>query len=276
MYDETMHPLVLNQLQMENDLRRALEKDEFRLHYQPIVNTSSGRIVACEALLRWQHPERGLLPPSEFLSVAEDTGLIIPIGEWVLRTGCLQASEWMRDHDAETSPAVSINLFSRQFTRTELVVYVGEILAEIQLPANRLQLEITESATIDVPELAIDVMRRLRDLGVKVHLDDFGTGYSSLAYLQRFAIDTLKIDQGFTQRLGSSGAGGIEIVETIIASPATSVWTPSPRVSRPENSSKSSATSAASMARDSCSPSRGRRRRSWRSSSAVRWMWGQG
>ena len=217
MYDETMHPLVLNQLQMENDLRRALENDEFRLHYQPIVNTSSGRIVACEALLRWQHPERGLLPPSEFLSVAEETGLIIPIGEWVLRTGCLQASEWMRDHDAENSPAVSINLFSRQFTRTELVVYVGEILAEIKLPANRLQLEITESATIDVPELAIDVMRRLRNLGVKVHLDDFGTGYSSLAYLQRFAIDTLKIDQGFTQRLGSSGGGGIEIVETIIA-----------------------------------------------------------
>ncbi len=215
-YDETMHPLVLSQLQMENDLRRALDNEEFRLHYQPIVNTSSGQIVACEALLRWQHPERGLLPPSEFLSVAEETGLIIPIGEWVLRTGCEQASEWMREIDAETSPAVSVNLFSRQFTRTELVVYIKEILDALQLPANRLQLEITESATIDVPELAIDVMRRLRSLGVKVHLDDFGTGYSSLAYLQRFAIDTLKIDQGFTQRLGSDG-GGVEIVETIIS-----------------------------------------------------------
>jgi len=214
-YDETMHPLVLNQLQMENDLRRAVENDEFRLHYQPIVHTSSGRIVACEALLRWQHPDRGLLPPSEFLSVAEDTGLINPIGEWVLKTGCLQAAEWLDDCGVDASPAVSINLFSRQFTRTELVVYIREILDEIGLPPDKLQLEITESATIDVPELAIDVMRRLRDLGVKVHLDDFGTGYSSLAYLQRFAVDTLKIDQGIVQRLGKGG-GGAEIVEAIV------------------------------------------------------------
>lgn len=214
-YDETMHPLVLNQLQMENDLRRAVENNEFRLHYQPIVNTTTGRIVACEALLRWEHPDRGLLPPSEFLSVAEDTELINPIGEWVLQTGCRQAAQWLHEVDADTSPAVSINLFSRQFTRTELVVFIREILEEIQLPSDRLQLEITESATIDVPELAIDVMRRLHNLGVRVHLDDFGTGYSSLAYLQRFAIDTLKIDQGFVQRLGNNG-GGAEIVETIV------------------------------------------------------------
>ncbi len=216
MYDKSMHPLVLSQLNLENDLRRALEREEFVLHYQPIVDTLSGRIVACEALVRWQHPERGLLPPGEFLSMAEETGLINPIGEWVLRKGCRQAARWMHECNGSSSPAVSINLFSRQFTRAELVVYIREVLDEFELPPNRLQLEITESAIIDVPELAIDVMRRLRDLGIKVHLDDFGTGYSSLAYLQRFAIDTLKIDRGFIQRIGSDG-GGAEIVQTIIS-----------------------------------------------------------
>jgi diguanylate cyclase (GGDEF)-like protein/PAS domain S-box-containing protein len=215
LYDESMHPLVLSQLHLENDLRRALERDEFLLHYQPIVSTSSGKIVACEALLRWQHPERGLLPPGEFLSLAEETGLINPIGEWVLRTGCRQATKWMRELKHNGSPAVSINLFSRQFSRAELVSFIERELAENELPADRLQLEITESAVIDVPELAIDVMRRLRALGVKVHLDDFGTGYSSLAYLQRFAVDTLKIDRGFIQRLGSD-SDGAEIVRTII------------------------------------------------------------
>lgn len=215
-YDVSMHPIVLSQLHLENDLRRALERDEFRLHYQPIVDTVSGRIVACEALLRWQHPERGLLPPGEFLTLAEETGIINPIGEWVLRTGCEQALEWKNRLNGSGSPAVSINLFSDQFSRQELVVYIQEILDEIHLPADRLQLEITESAIIEVPELAIDVMRRLHNLGVKVHLDDFGTGYSSLAYLQRFAVDTLKIDRGFIQRLGSDG-GGTEIVQTIIA-----------------------------------------------------------
>ena len=215
MYEETMHPLVLSQLHMENDLRRALEREEFRLHYQPIIDTSSGGIVACEALLRWQHPERGLLPPGEFLSIAEETGLINPIGEWVLRTGCRQARRWMRELDENESFAVSINLFSQQFSRPELVVHIEKLLDEFELPANRLQLEITESAVIDVPELAIDVLHRLRGLGVKVHLDDFGTGYSSLAYLQRFAVDILKIDQGFVQSMRRNG-GGAEIVETIV------------------------------------------------------------
>jgi len=216
MYDESMHPLVLSQLHLENDLRRALEREEFVLHYQPIVDALSGSIVACEALVRWQHPERGLLPPGEFLSMAEETGLINPIGEWVLRSGCRQAARWMHECDGSASPAVSVNLFSRQFSRAELVVYIREVLDEFDLPSNRLQLEITESAIIDVPELAIDVMLRLRKLGIKVHLDDFGTGYSSLAYLQRFAIDTLKIDRGFIQRIGSDG-GGAEIVQTIIS-----------------------------------------------------------
>ncbi len=216
MYEDSMHPLVLNQLHLENDLRRALEREEFVLHYQPIVNALSGTIVACEALVRWQHPERGLLPPGEFLPMAEETGLINPIGEWVLRTGCGQALRWMNEADGGSSPAVSINLFSRQFSRAELVIYIRKVLDELQLPPNRLQLEITESAVIDMPELAIDVMHRLRNLGIKVHLDDFGTGYSSLAYLQRFAVDTLKIDRGFIQRIGGDG-GGAEIVQTIIS-----------------------------------------------------------
>jgi diguanylate cyclase (GGDEF)-like protein/PAS domain S-box-containing protein len=214
-YDQTLHPQVLSQLHLENDLRRAIERDEFRLFYQPIVEVATGRIVACEALLRWQHPDRGLLPPSEFLSLAEETGLINPIGEWVLRTGCRQALTWPAATDGQQAPAISINLFSRQFSRAELVSFISDLLEELDLPAHRLQLEITESAVIDVPELAIDVMKRLRGLGVKVHLDDFGTGYSSLAYLQRFAVDVLKIDQGFIQRLGGNG-GGVEIVRTIV------------------------------------------------------------
>lgn len=214
-YDQALHPRVLSQLHLENDLRRALDRDEFRLVYQPIVETTTGRIVAFEALLRWQHPERGLLPPGEFLSLAEETGLINPIGEWVLRTGCREALEWPAPAADCPRPAVSINLFSRQFSRIELVSFISDLLDDLGLPASRLQLEITESAIIDVPELAIDVMHRLRRLGVKVHLDDFGTGYSSLAYLQRFAVDVLKIDQGFIQRLGSHG-GGVEIVRTIV------------------------------------------------------------
>jgi diguanylate cyclase (GGDEF)-like protein/PAS domain S-box-containing protein len=215
MYDESMHPMVLSQLHLENDLRRALDREEFVLHFQPIVDSSTCAIVACEALIRWNHPERGLLPPSEFLTLAEETGIIIPIGEWVLRSGCLEAVRWRNELLGDQSPAVSINIFSRLFSRPELAVCIEKTLIESGLPPDKLHLEITESAVIEVPELAIDVMQRLRNLGVRVHLDDFGTGYSSLAYLQRYAIDTLKIDQGFTQRLGTDG-GGIEIVRTIV------------------------------------------------------------
>ncbi len=127
-YDQTLHPQVLSQLHLENDLRRAIERDEFRLFYQPIVEVATGRIVACEALLRWQHPDRGLLPPSEFLSLAEETGLINPIGEWVLRTGCHQALTWPAATDGRQAPAISINLFSRQFSRAELVSFISDLL----------------------------------------------------------------------------------------------------------------------------------------------------
>jgi diguanylate cyclase (GGDEF)-like protein/PAS domain S-box-containing protein len=214
-FDRAMHGVVVTQLQMENDLRRAIEREEFELHYQPIVELAGGQVVGCEALLRWRHPERGLLPPGEFLSLAEETGLIVPIGEWVLRSACRQATTWPADHRSRRPPAVSINIVGRHFSTTELVGTIESVLSDTGLPAGRLHLEITESAVIDVPELAIDVLQRLKNLGVQVHLDDFGTGYSSLAYLQRFAVDVLKIDQSFTQRLGSNG-GGVEIVRTII------------------------------------------------------------
>lgn len=215
-YEESMHPLVLSQLHLENDLRRAVDRNEFVLHYQPIADPMTGVIVACEALIRWNHPERGLLPPSEFLSLAEEIGIINPIGEWVVKTSCREAARWVRELGDELAPAVSVNVFGRHFSQPELADHIEAILAETGLAAGRLQLEITESAIIDAPDLAIDVMRRLRNLGVTVNLDDFGTGYSSLAYLQRFAIDTLKIDQGFTQRLERDGSGR-KIVETIIA-----------------------------------------------------------
>jgi EAL domain-containing protein (putative c-di-GMP-specific phosphodiesterase class I) len=214
-FRQAMHGMVVSQLHMENDLRRALDRDEFELFYQPIIDLDTRTIVACEALIRWRHPQRGLLLPGDFLVHAEDTGLIMPIGEWVVRNACVQALEWSHRLGVDDSPAVSVNLFSTQFSRSELVDLIVSHLDDVGLPAHLLQLEITESAVIDVPELAIDVMQRLRNLGVKVHLDDFGTGYSSLSYLQRFAIDVLKIDQSFIQRLGAAG-DGLEIVKAIV------------------------------------------------------------
>jgi len=213
-FDPEMHTHAKHRLQLETEFRHALEREEFELHFQPIVDLPSSRPVAFEALIRWRHPERGLLMPGEFLEIADETSLILPMGEWVLRAACREAKTWPSLTPDSHPPGVSVNLVSRQFSKPELVEFIEDVLGSTGFDADRLNLEITESTVIDAPERAIDVLLRLQHLGVKVHVDDFGTGYSSLAYLQRFAVDALKIDQSFTARIDS--VGGEKIVAAII------------------------------------------------------------
>jgi diguanylate cyclase (GGDEF)-like protein/PAS domain S-box-containing protein len=196
-FDAAMRQHVTAFMRTQNDLRRALEREELRVQYQPIVELTTGAVVAMEALVRWQHPERGLLPPSEFVAVAEETGLIVPIGDWVLHRACREARTW-RDRFPD-GPFVSmcVNLSARQVSDPDLLVRVRAALDESQLAAGSLVLEITESAILETADGAVAKIAGLKELGVRLHLDDFGTGYSSLSYLHRFPIDALKIDRSF-------------------------------------------------------------------------------
>lgn len=198
---------------LEMELRRALEQEEFRLYYQPKVNLETGMIEGMEALIRWKHPEKGLIPPVEFISFAERSGLIIPIGEWVLRTACLQNREWMK---AGLSPVVmSVNLSVRQLYQPNLIDVVWKVLKETGLPPKYLELEITESMTMDKDQV-LNIVKGLKQLGVQISLDDFGTGYSSLHYLNDFPIDKIKIDQSFIRNC-TSDTSNAAIVKMIIA-----------------------------------------------------------
>ena len=184
-------------LQLENALRRALEREQLRLHYQPQLSLSSGQITGVEALLRWQHPELGMVSPAEFIPVAESSGLIHPIGEWVLRTAVRQAKQWREQGLAPMT--MSVNLSAVQFRHPDLPALVAQVLAEAQLPAHCLALELTEGVALHDPEGAIAVLTRLHQQGVRISIDDFGTGYSSLSYLKRFQAWQLKIDQSFVR-----------------------------------------------------------------------------
>ena len=185
----------LERLALETDLRRALERGELHLHYQPRLNMRSGRITGVEALIRWQHPSRGAVAPAQLIALAEETGLIIAIGDWVIRTACRDARQWAAQ-GLPTVP-VAVNLSAKQFGREGLVDWVGGVLRESGLEASQLELEITESAVMDNAERAAAVLDRLHAMGVRVALDDFGTGYSSLGYLKRFPVDSVKIDRSF-------------------------------------------------------------------------------
>jgi EAL domain-containing protein (putative c-di-GMP-specific phosphodiesterase class I) len=190
---------------METDLRHAVERGELLLHYQPQVDIASRRIVGVEALVRWQHPERGLVPPGEFIPLAEDTGLIVPIGEWVLRTACMQGRIWQ---EQGFEIMVAVNLAARQFAMPGLFETVREILDETGFDPLLLELELTESTVMQPGGDTIAVLNQLKSMGIRLSLDDFGTGYSSLSYLRRFPIDTLKIDRSFVQDISSKQDNG--------------------------------------------------------------------
>jgi len=196
-YAAEMNAKALQQLTLENGIRRALEREEFVLHYQPQVDIKSGKILAVEALIRWQHSEFGSVSPADFIPLAEDNGLIIPIGEWTLRTACRDAKRW---HDEGFSHLrMSVNLSARQFEQPDLLEMVKDVLNETGLPAMDLEFEITESAVMKNAERAIDIMHQLKEMKIQIAIDDFGSGYSSLSYLKRFPIDRLKIDRSFVQ-----------------------------------------------------------------------------
>jgi diguanylate cyclase (GGDEF)-like protein len=196
-----MNHRVESQLMLEGALQRALKAREFVLYYQPRVSNATRQVVGVEALLRWRHPERGLVSPLEFIPLLEETGLIVPVGTWVLETACRQAREW---HDRGLQLAMSVNISARQFRSDLLVATVAEALRSSGLPPRFLEVELTESLLVDNAENALNVMSRLKALGVMVSIDDFGTGYSSLGYLRRFPIDLLKVDRTFIQDLASN------------------------------------------------------------------------
>ncbi|MGZ5800739.1 MAG: bifunctional diguanylate cyclase/phosphodiesterase, partial [Burkholderiaceae bacterium] len=196
-YTPTMNERALERLHMEGDLRAALEQDQFELHYQPQVDLRSGKIIGVEALIRWNHPDFGMIVPSRFIALAEETGLIVPIGAWVIRTACAQNKAWQRaGHD---NIKIAVNLSARQFTQHDLVELIAFALAETKLDPQYLEIELTESMVMADVERAIEILRKLNELGVQISIDDFGTGYSSLSYLKRFPIDVLKVDQSFVR-----------------------------------------------------------------------------
>lgn len=198
-FDSTMNQQALARLQLLNDLRQAIAQHQLQLYYQPQIDLASGRLSGVEALVRWQHPVRGMISPAEFIPAAEESRLIIPLGEWVLRQACAQAASWQRQGLA--LPQVAVNISAIQLQHGHLEESVLQALADSHLPASLLELEITESSLVDKTEQVIDSLKRLKAMGVNLSIDDFGTGYSSLAYLQTLAVDKLKIDQSFVRDL---------------------------------------------------------------------------
>ncbi len=215
-FDSGMHTRAVALLQLETDLRWAIERREFELHYQPIISLQSGAITGMEALVRWRHPERGLVSPAEFIPVAEETGWIVPIGAWVLETACEQLALWQAELRPDPPLTMSVNLSGKQFSQPNLIPFISEQLAKWNIAPQNLKLEITESAIMENAQAVTERLHTLRALGVQLALDDFGTGYSSLSYLHRFPLDTLKIDRSFVMRMEDGGENR-EIVRTIVA-----------------------------------------------------------
>lgn len=198
---------------LKKSLYTALRREEFQVYYQPQVSLTTGKIVGAEALVRWKHPEKGLIPPTEFIPVAEETGFIIPLGEWILQTACQHLKSWQ--NDGFSGLRVAVNLSPRQFHQPELSTRVAEILEKIGLEPNSLELELTESLMIEDTESAIATLTQLKKLGVSISIDDFGTGYSSLSYLTQYPFDTLKIDRSFIRNI-TDGSRNAAIVKAII------------------------------------------------------------
>ncbi len=217
LFDRGLHEKARLQLQQETDLRKAIDRSQFCNVYQPIVRLKCGSIVGFEALVRWHHPERGTIPPSQFITTAEETGLILPLTRLIVEQACRDARDWYRRPETGAELSVSVNISSRHFLQPGLLDEVLETLAEAELPATLLRLEITESAFLEDSEEAVRLAQRLRDHGIRIAIDDFGTGYSSLGYLQRLPIDILKIDRSFISRLHLASGDNRNIVEAIIS-----------------------------------------------------------
>jgi diguanylate cyclase (GGDEF)-like protein len=215
-FDQNMHARVVALLRLENDLRRAVERNELRLHYQPIVALESGRISGFEALVRWQHPELGFIQPKDFIPVAEETGVIVELGQWVLSEAARQMRVWQAISPEHAGLKLSVNLSSRHFVQPDLYERIVEVLDQTGLAPPMLQLEITESVLMENAQTIVPLLERLRELGVELAIDDFGTGYSSLSYLSRLKpIHTLKIDRSFIS-MGGDDRENAEIVRTIV------------------------------------------------------------
>jgi diguanylate cyclase (GGDEF)-like protein len=215
-FDIRMHTQAVTRLKLETDLRRAADRQEFLLHYQPVVSLQSGRIVGFEALLRWQHPERGLISPGESLPVAEEIGLLIPLGKWVLQNASRQLRAWQVEFPVAPPLSMSVNLSCKQFLQSgELLTIVDETLKATGLDPRSLAFEVTETVMMENAEAALATLGQLKDRQLRISIDDFGTGYSSLSYLQRLPIDNLKIDQSFVAQMKPAGES-LEIVRSII------------------------------------------------------------
>ncbi len=215
LFDQSLHDHAVQQMELETALRHAIENQELKIYYQPIVGLEAGRVSGFEALVRWQHPTRGLIPPMEFIPLAEETGLIVALDHYVLHEACRQTVVWHSLFPSETPLTISANLSAHHFKQPDLLEQVEAILTQTGIDPRCVRLEVTESLVIDDPTQAADILHKLKALGVKLSLDDFGTGYSSLSYLHRFPFDILKIDRSFVGRL-EQDASSVQIVETII------------------------------------------------------------
>ncbi len=215
MFDNSLWMQQDLKLQTELDLRQAIERGELRLHYQPIVTINNQEICGFEALVRWQHPTRGLLMPQEFIHIAETTGLVVPLGGWVLAEACRQMQVWTEQYPAMAAFTVSVNMSSKQFSQPDLVAEIQRILSETGFPAHRLKIEMTEGVLIDHSDSIIAILEQIKALGIKLLVDDFGTGYSSLSYLHRFPFDCLKIDRSFIEN-ADQDFEKLEILQSVV------------------------------------------------------------
>jgi diguanylate cyclase (GGDEF)-like protein len=215
-FDPKMHANILDRLQLEADMRGALDHKEFILFYQPIIDLKTHQLISFEALVRWNHPTRGLIYPLEFIPMAEENGLINAIGEWILRESCHELRMLQERYPKEPPLKMSVNISGKQFTQRDLASKVADIITEAGIDARTLALEITESMIMENVDTAVETMKQLRSMGVQIHIDDFGTGYSSLSYLHRFPIDAIKIDRTFINKLTADGKNK-EIIQSILS-----------------------------------------------------------
>jgi diguanylate cyclase (GGDEF)-like protein len=215
-FDKSMHTQAVTVLQLDTDLRYAVAREEFCLFYQPILDINTMKLKGFEALVRWNHPQRGLVPPFEFIPTCEENGLIIPMTISILKKSCLQIKKWQQISPAHKDLTMSVNLSGKHFSHSSLIDDVAQVLAETELSPSSLRLEITESAVMENAETAVGLLEKLKELGVKLSIDDFGTGYSSLSYLNKFPVDNLKVDRSFVTSMSESSESG-ELVRAIIS-----------------------------------------------------------